>query len=194
MPFFGVDEPAQGSPLRHRTHFGDDGIPFSGHWQAHESARRDFAARPRYGAGEDRGCALEMVQASGVQTNSDRLIDRQLERAGISVIAGFSRIFDGAVRVLVYSGAKPYRSLCAGAARELERGECDGCGPEVRPQENEHAARVKPERPLSAPKSSEIWKRWQRGLKSERDSFKLLTLPILLSYNMSVTGGIDSCV
>lgn len=52
--------------------------------------------------GLDRTCALEMVQAGGVLTDTDRLIDRQLERAGISVIAGFSRIFDDAVRVLTY--------------------------------------------------------------------------------------------
>ncbi len=52
--------------------------------------------------GLDKTCALEMVQAGGVTTDSDRLIDRQLERTGISVIAGFSRIFDGAVRVLTY--------------------------------------------------------------------------------------------
>lgn len=52
--------------------------------------------------GLDKTCALEMVQAGGVQTDSDRLIDRQLERTGISVISGFSRIFDDAVRVLTY--------------------------------------------------------------------------------------------
>ena len=52
--------------------------------------------------GLDKTCALEMVQAGGVLTDADRLIDRQLERAGISVIAGFSRIFDDAVRVLEY--------------------------------------------------------------------------------------------
>lgn len=50
--------------------------------------------------GLDKTCALEMVQAGGVTTDSDRLIDRQLERSSISVIAGFSRIFDEAVRVL----------------------------------------------------------------------------------------------
>ncbi|WBY63842.1 MAG: Phage major capsid protein [Thermocaproicibacter melissae] len=53
--------------------------------------------------GLDKTCALEMVQAGGVQTDSDRLIDRQLERTSISVIAGFSRIFDDAVRVLTYT-------------------------------------------------------------------------------------------
>ncbi|MCI1982756.1 MAG: phage major capsid protein [Oscillospiraceae bacterium] len=52
--------------------------------------------------GLDKTCALEMVQAGGVQTDSDRLIDRQLERASVSVIAGFSRIFNGAVKVLEY--------------------------------------------------------------------------------------------
>ncbi len=52
--------------------------------------------------GLDNACALEMVQAGGVETDADRLIDRQLERASVSVIAGFSRIFDDAVRVLTY--------------------------------------------------------------------------------------------
>ncbi|HEX3017877.1 MAG TPA: phage major capsid protein [Caproicibacter sp.] len=52
--------------------------------------------------GLDKTCALEMVQAGGVQTDSDRLIDRQLERASVSVIAGFARIFDDAVKVLTY--------------------------------------------------------------------------------------------
>ncbi len=52
--------------------------------------------------GLDKSCALEMVRAGGVQTDSDRLIDRQLERAAISVITGFARIFDGAVKTLTY--------------------------------------------------------------------------------------------
>lgn len=52
--------------------------------------------------GLDRTCALEMVQAGGVTTDSDRLIDRQLERTAVSVTAGFARLFDGAVRVLTY--------------------------------------------------------------------------------------------
>jgi hypothetical protein len=52
--------------------------------------------------GLDKTCALEMVQAGGVETDADRLIDRQLERASVSVIAGFARIFDDAVRVLTY--------------------------------------------------------------------------------------------
>lgn len=52
--------------------------------------------------GLDRTCALEMVRAGGVMTDSDRLIDRQMERASVSVISGFSRIFGDAVRVLTY--------------------------------------------------------------------------------------------
>ena len=53
----------------------------------------------------DKTCALEMVQAGDVLTESDKLIDRQLERAVISTITGFSRIFDGACKVLTYKGA-----------------------------------------------------------------------------------------
>ncbi len=52
----------------------------------------------------DRDCALEMVQAGeGICTDSDRLIDRQLERASISSVAGFARIYAGAARGLQYS-------------------------------------------------------------------------------------------
>lgn len=54
--------------------------------------------------GLDKSCALEMVQAGGVTTDSDRLIDRQLERTAVSVTAGFARLFNGAVRVLTYGG------------------------------------------------------------------------------------------
>lgn len=52
--------------------------------------------------GLDKTCALEMVQAGGVTTDYDKLIDRQLERAAISVIAGFAKIFDGAAKTLCY--------------------------------------------------------------------------------------------
>lgn len=44
----------------------------------------------------DRTCALEKVQAGDVVTDFDKLIDRQLERASITAIAGFSPIFSGA--------------------------------------------------------------------------------------------------
>ena len=44
----------------------------------------------------DKNCALEMIQSGEVRTDVDRLIDRQLERAAISVICGFARIFEDA--------------------------------------------------------------------------------------------------
>lgn len=50
--------------------------------------------------GLDRTAALEMVKAGDVTTEYDKLIDRQLERAVISCTAGFSKLFDGAAKVL----------------------------------------------------------------------------------------------
>ncbi|MCR4924729.1 MAG: phage major capsid protein [Clostridiales bacterium] len=50
--------------------------------------------------GIDKNCALEMVQAGDIVTEYDKLIDRQLERATITSIAGFSRIFDDASKTL----------------------------------------------------------------------------------------------
>lgn len=52
--------------------------------------------------GIDRNCALEMVQAGEIVTNFDRLIDRQLERASISTIVGFAKIFNDATKKLTY--------------------------------------------------------------------------------------------
>lgn len=46
--------------------------------------------------GLDKNCALEMVTAGGIQTEYDKLIDRQLERAVISQISGFAKIFTDA--------------------------------------------------------------------------------------------------
>lgn len=50
--------------------------------------------------GLDKTCALEMVQAGDVLVDYDKLIDRQLERATISVISGFAKIFTDASVVL----------------------------------------------------------------------------------------------
>lgn len=50
--------------------------------------------------GLDKNCALEMVQAGGVITDYDKLIDRQLERAAITCTAGFSKIFTDAAKTL----------------------------------------------------------------------------------------------
>lgn len=48
----------------------------------------------------DRGCALEKVQAQDIMTDYDKLIDRQLERAAITTITGFAKIFPEAAQVL----------------------------------------------------------------------------------------------
>jgi hypothetical protein len=82
------------------------GLNFQGTGKLFSPLGANLLHNPDMAAGKiiglDKTCALEMVQAGGVQTDSDRLIDRQLERASVSVIAGFSRIFDDAVRVLTY--------------------------------------------------------------------------------------------
>ncbi len=48
----------------------------------------------------DKKCALEMVIASDVSVDYDRLIDRQLERAAITQTAGFAKIFTAGSKVL----------------------------------------------------------------------------------------------
>ena len=50
--------------------------------------------------GLDRGYALEMIQAGDVSVEYDRLIDRQLERAAITSISGFSKLYTEAAKVL----------------------------------------------------------------------------------------------
>ncbi len=50
--------------------------------------------------GLDKRCALKMVKAGEVMTEYDKLIDRQLERAAITSIAGFAKIFTDASRTL----------------------------------------------------------------------------------------------
>ena len=52
--------------------------------------------------GLDKTCALEMVQSGGIITDHDKLIDRQLERASISCITGFAKIFPDSAKVLEY--------------------------------------------------------------------------------------------
>lgn len=48
----------------------------------------------------DKSCALEMVTASDVSIEHDKLIDRQLERASITSTAGFAKIFSDASMVM----------------------------------------------------------------------------------------------
>lgn len=50
--------------------------------------------------GVDKSCAVEKVQAGDIVTDYDKLIDRQLERATITTISGFSKIFNDATRAL----------------------------------------------------------------------------------------------
>lgn len=50
--------------------------------------------------GLDKRYALEMVQGSDVLVEYDKLIDRQLERAAITTISGFAKVFPEASRVL----------------------------------------------------------------------------------------------
>jgi hypothetical protein len=50
--------------------------------------------------GLDKRFALEMVQSGDVSVEYDKLIDRQLERAAITTISGFAKVFQDASRVL----------------------------------------------------------------------------------------------
>lgn len=50
--------------------------------------------------GFDKNNALEMVQSGEIITDYDKLIDRQLERAAVSCIAGFSKIAEKSAKVL----------------------------------------------------------------------------------------------
>ena len=50
--------------------------------------------------GLDKNYALEMIQASDVNVEYDRLIDRQLERASITSISGFAKLYTDASKVL----------------------------------------------------------------------------------------------
>lgn len=51
--------------------------------------------------GLDKNYALEMVQAGGITTEYDRLIDRQFERATITETSGFAKIFTDASKILI---------------------------------------------------------------------------------------------
>ncbi|MBQ3357028.1 MAG: phage major capsid protein [Oscillospiraceae bacterium] len=58
------------------------------------------AVPANYLIGLDRRFALEMVQAGDVCVEYDKLIDRQLERAAITTICGFGKIYDDAAVIL----------------------------------------------------------------------------------------------
>ena len=54
--------------------------------------------------GLDKRYALEMIQASEVTVEYDRLIDRQLERAAITSISGFAKLYTEASKLLRVGG------------------------------------------------------------------------------------------
>ena len=53
--------------------------------------------------GLDRGYALEQICGSEITVEYDKLIDRQLERASISAVTGFAKIFSDASKKLTIS-------------------------------------------------------------------------------------------
>lgn len=53
--------------------------------------------------GLDKNYALELIMSGDITTEYDKLIDRQLNRATISVIAGFAKIFNDASTILTVS-------------------------------------------------------------------------------------------
>ena len=55
---------------------------------------------PKTAIGLDKRFALEQVQGSDVMVEYDKLIDRQLERAAVTTVGGFAKIFKDASRVL----------------------------------------------------------------------------------------------
>lgn len=67
--------------------------------------------------GLDKNCALEMVQAGGVVTDYDKLIDRQLERAAVTCTAGFQNLYRGVkgdelLRRDCLEHCKHYKAFC----------------------------------------------------------------------------------
>lgn len=61
---------------------------------------RTSAVPPNTVVGLDKRFALEMVQVGEVAVEYDKLIDRQFERAAITTISGFSKIYEDASKVL----------------------------------------------------------------------------------------------
>ena len=80
------------------------GINFQGTGRLNSPLGANFIKSDALGAGVmvglDKRFALEMVIASDVTVEYDKLIDQQLERAAISVTAGFSKIFEEASVVM----------------------------------------------------------------------------------------------
>lgn len=56
--------------------------------------------------GFDKNRALQMIQSGDIVIDYDKVIDRQLDRAAISVTAGFTRVFKDSAKVLNYDITK----------------------------------------------------------------------------------------
>lgn len=67
---------------------------------------RTSAAPEHTVIGLDKRFALEMIQVGGVMVEHEKLIDRKFERAAITTINGFSKIYDDASKVLKTSQGK----------------------------------------------------------------------------------------
>lgn len=80
------------------------GINFQGTGEMGTPLGAKFVRSSAAGSGKliglDKNCALEMVVASDISVDYDKLIDRQLERAAITSTAGFAKIFKDAGIVL----------------------------------------------------------------------------------------------
>ena len=53
--------------------------------------------------GIDKNCAIQMIQSGKIILDYDKLIDKQIKKAGISIRAGFDKIFAGAIKIISLS-------------------------------------------------------------------------------------------
>ena len=86
--------------FRDKISFGTDGIyylPFNIHMIVSRATPEGHAIFL------DRGAALEMVRVGGIEIDYDKLIDRRFEDAAITCLAGFSKIYDDAMKVFRYT-------------------------------------------------------------------------------------------
>lgn len=85
--------------FREQISYGADGVyylPFNIHMLVSKSIPEHHAIFL------DRRAAIEMVRVGGIEIEYDKLIERQFERAAITCSAGFSKIYDNAMKVLRY--------------------------------------------------------------------------------------------
>ena len=80
------------------------GLNFQGTGKLTSPLGADLLRTSALGSGKmiglDKRYALEMVKASDVLVEYDKLIDRQLERAAVTTVAGFAKVFPDASKVL----------------------------------------------------------------------------------------------